>query len=120
MRTLGTVDADKRYIAASFAFALRALLLRLYGHFQSAYAPNGAQDTETPLILPGWTDVTERSIASTLQFAPEVVTCSIPQDVVMDWGLRVGFTMQQARAWFSLGAVTMEAESGTNAGRNAR
>ncbi|MBK8617499.1 MAG: hypothetical protein IPN96_10420 [Anaerolineales bacterium] len=120
MRTLGTVDADKRYISASFAFALRALLLRLYGHFQSAYAPNGAQDTETPLILPGWTDVTERSIASTLQFAPEVVTCSIPQDVVMDWGLRVGFTMQQARAWFSLGAVTMEAESGTNAGRNAR
>lgn len=120
MRTLGTVDADKRYIGASFAFALRALLLRLYGHFQSAYAPNGAQDTETPLILPGWTDVTERSIASTLQFAPEVVTCSIPQDVVMDWGLRVGFTMQQARAWFSLGAVTMEAESGTNAGRNAR
>ena len=120
MRTLGTVDADKRYIGASFAFALRALLLRLYGHFQSAYAPNGAQDTETPLILPGWTDVTERSIASTLQFAPEVVTCSIPQDVVMDWGLRVGFTMQQARAWFSLGAVTMEAESGTNAGRAAR
>lgn len=120
MRTLGTVDADKRYIGASFAFALRALLLRLYGHFQSAYAPGGAQDTETPLILPGWTDVTERSIASTLQFAPEVVTCSIPQDVVMDWGLRVGFTMQQARAWFSLGAVTMEAESGTNAGRAAR
>ena len=121
MRTLGTVDAEKRFVEASFVFSLRALLLRMYGYFQSNYAPSGTPDTEQPLILPGWTDTTERSYTYTLAYAPEVVTCSIPQDVIMDWGLRVGFTMQQARAWFSLGAVTMEADAtGTNVARNAR
>ncbi len=114
MRTLGTIDAEKRFVAVSFAFALRALLLRLTGYFQGSYAPGGIQDTETPLILPGWDDVSERSIDSTLRFAPEIVTCGIPMDLVQDWGLRVGFTLQQAYSWFSLGGVTLQAEPGSD------
>jgi len=121
-RTLGDVGVEKRNVAVSFAFDLRALLLRMKAYFKSNYAPSGVQDTEEPQTVLGWiTDdaLDATYVAESKLFAPDVITCSVPNDVALDWGLRVGFTLTQAKSWFSLGAVTLNAlGSGERVGRN--
>lgn len=112
-RTLGTIMNEKRNVSLGFGFALRAFLLRLTGYFKSSYAPSGVQTVSQPAVTSGWDGSSEGLLA-----APELMTFGIPQDVILDWGLRVGFTIQQARSWFSLGAVIVDAlDSGTNTGR---
>lgn len=112
-RALGTIEYEKRNAGFTLAFALRALLLRLTAYYQSAYAPGGVQTVEQPAITGAWDGASTALLA-----APEVIPLSIPRNVVLDWGLRVGFAIQQARSWFSLGAITLVTEnSGANVGR---
>jgi hypothetical protein len=113
-RTLGTIASEKRNVSLGFGFALRALLLRLSGYFRSSYAPGGTQTVAQPAVTGAWDGSADALLA-----APELMSLGIPRDVVLDWGLRVGFTMQQARSWFSLGAVIVDAlDSGQNTGRH--
>jgi hypothetical protein len=112
-RTLGTLASEKRNVTLCYGFALRALLLRMQAYFQTSYAPGGVQTTVQPQVVPGWDGSSDA-----LLFAPELLTVGVPQDVILDWGIRVGLTLQQARAWFSLGAVTIDAlDSGVRTGR---
>lgn len=112
-RTLGTVAAEKMSTSVEFAFALRALLLRMNAYYQSAYAVTGVQTVTQPQITSGWD-----AGATALLASPDVISVPVPSDVSLDWGMRIGFTIQQARAWFSLGAVTVDArESSARVGR---
>lgn len=120
-RVLGQLAREKRYVAVTFAFALRRLLLRLNAHFQDAYAPDGVQTTVAPQVTGGWESSSSAETAQSLLAAPDQITVGVPLDVVRDWGLRVGFEVRQAMSWFSLGAVIVDAQDGgERVGRVAR
>lgn len=112
--TLGEVGVEKLYKKLSYAFNQRSLLLRLYAEFES-YRLNEDKEqiSESIKITNGWTQgLSTAEKDKTLTWVPDFTSLDIPVSVANDWALKFGFSIQQAHAWFSLGAIVLTADIG--------
>ena len=111
---LGEIGVEKLFKKLSYAFNQRSLLLRLYAEFES-YRLNEDKEqiSESIKISEGWTQgLSTADKDKTLAWTPSYTSLEIPISVANDWALKVGFSIQQAHAWFSLGAIVLEADIG--------
>lgn len=112
--TLGQIGIEKLFQKLSFAFNQQSLLLRLNAEFESyRLDENKAQISESIQIKGGWTQgLSQSEKDKTLSLVPNFISIDIPVSVANDWALKMGFSIQQAHAWFSLGAIVIKADIG--------
>lgn len=110
--TLGQIGTEKLFQKLSFAFNEQSLLLRLNAEFESyRLDENKEQISESIQIAEGWTrGLSTSEKDKTLAWSPDFISIDIPRSVANDWALKVGFSIQQAHAWFSLGAIALKAD----------
>jgi len=109
--TFGEPGIEKQILNTLFAFNLRTLLLRFYAEFQTyRLDSNKEQTTEDLALTTGWTQgITAADKTISIEWAPDLMRLDVPRSVASDWATKVGFNIQQACSWFSLGALVLKA-----------
>jgi len=114
--TFGEPGIEKQILNTLFAFNLRTLLLRFYAEFQTyRLDSNKEQTTEDLALTTGWTQgITAADKTISIEWAPDLIGLDVPRSVASDWATKVGFNIQQACSWFSLGALVLKANVSTD------